>query len=267
VPSLINAVVVAAIALVAGGEVRDAALLALAMLGFQASVGTTNDIVDLDHDRVARPGRPLVVGLIDTRTAIAIALAGAVVGLAISATFGGPVLLAGAAGLACGLAYDLWLRARGLGWICYAVAFPLLLCWTWLAVTGSFPPDPALLLPLAALAGPTIHLANGLADVEGDAATGAPGLAARLGPGRARIALAVMTGIVHALAWAVLLIGPAPSDVALGAAAFASATAALGVAGSWRPDPRSRELGWLLQAVAIGILAVACLATLSHAPA
>jgi 4-hydroxybenzoate polyprenyltransferase len=269
VPSLINALVVAAIALVASADAGEAALLGLAMFGFQASIGAVNDVVDLEHDRVARSTRPLVVGLIDTRTAIAMALAGAALGLVISAAFGAAVLVAGSAGHACGLAYDLRLRDRGLGWACYAAAFPLLLCWTWLAAAGSLPPGSALLLPLAALAGPTIHLANGLADLEADATAGVAevaGLAGRLGPRRAPIVLTILTAFVHALAWGVLLLGPVRADLAVVVALAASIVAALGVAGSWRQDARSRELGWLLQAVAMGVLAVACLATLAAAP-
>jgi 4-hydroxybenzoate polyprenyltransferase len=267
VPSLLNALVVGAIALVAGAAPGQASALAVAMLGFQASIGAINDVVDVEHDRVARPDRPLVAGVVDAREAVAVALVGGAFGLVISAANGLPVLVVGAAGYACGLAYDLWLRGRGLGWACYAAAFPLLLCWTWLASTGSLPPGSALLLPVAALAGPTIHLANGLADLDADEATGVVGLAGHLGPRRAPIALAALTTVVHALAWSVLLLGTAQLDVALAAASAASIAAALGVAGSWQPDPRARELGWLLQAVAMAALAVACLATLASAPA
>jgi 4-hydroxybenzoate polyprenyltransferase len=263
VPSLLVALVAVAIALVAGAALQRAALMGVAMLGFQASIGAVNDVVDLEHDRVARPDRPLVVGAVDTWAAIAVALAGGALGLVISAAFGAAVLVAGAAGYACGLAYDLWLRERGLGWACYAAAFPLLLCWTWLAAAGSLAPGSALLLPLAALAGPTIHLANGLADLDTDAAIGSAGLADSLGPRRGRIALVVLTVIVHALAWGVLLLAPDLPGPALVAGATASIVAALGVLGSCQSEARSRELGWLLQAVALAILAVAILASLA----
>ncbi len=78
--------------------------------------------------------------------------------------------------------------------------------------------------------------------------------------------LTILTAIVHALAWGALLLGPVRPDLAVVAALAASILAALGVAGSWQQDARSRELGWLLQAVAMGVLAVACLATLAAAP-
>ena len=60
----------------------------------------------------------------------------------------------------------------GAGWLCFAAALPLLLAWTWLAAAGSLPPGWPFLLPLAALAGPALHLANSLVDVDSDAQTG-----------------------------------------------------------------------------------------------
>jgi 4-hydroxybenzoate polyprenyltransferase len=262
-PSALNTALVVAIATVAGAPPVEAGLLGLAMLGFQASIGALNDVVDADHDRRSKLMKPIAVGAIGRRGAIIVALAGAAVGLIVSAGFGLPVLILGAAGLGCGLAYDLVMRQRGLGWLCFAGAFPLLLAWTWVGAAGSLPPGWPMLLPLAALAGPTIHLANSLVDLEADAQAGVTSLATRLGGERAPFALAIATTVIYVLAWAILIWLAAPPTAALLTAAAATLCAGLGVSLSWRSAARAREQGWLLQATGLALLAVAWVAAAS----
>ena len=260
-PSALNAALVIALAIVADASLLEAGLLGLAMLGFQASIGALNDIVDADRDRLGKPTKPIPAGLIGSRGATIVAVAGAAVGLVISAGFGLPVLILGAAGYGCGLAYDLVMRRRGLGWLCFAGAFPLLLAWTWMAAAGSLPPGWPLLLPLAALAGPTIHLANSLVDLEADA-TGwgdQPGDVARRGPCAAR-ADDPQHRRIYVLAWVILRWLADPSTAALAVAAAATLCAGLGVSLSWRSATRAREHGWLLQATGLALLAVAWVA-------
>ncbi len=127
VPSAINAALVASLALVAGGDPAVAGILAVAMLGFQASIGALNDFVDADQDRVAKPAKPIPSGRTSGGVAVALVILGGAVGLGISAGFGAAVLVLGAAGYASGLAYDIFMRRWGLGWLCFAAAFPLLL--------------------------------------------------------------------------------------------------------------------------------------------
>ncbi len=255
-PSALNAALVVALAIVAGASLLEAGLLGLAMLGFQASIGALNDVADADLDRLAKPTKPIPAGAIDSRGATIVAVAGATVGLVISAGFGLPVLILGAAGYGCGLAYDLVMRRRGQGWICYAGAFPLLLAWTWMAAAGSLPPGWPLLLPLAALAGPTIHLANSLVDLDADQRTGATSLATSLGEDRAPLVLTILTASIYVLAWVILLWTTDPPTAALLAAAAATLCAGLGVSLSWRSATRAREQGWLLQATGLALLAV-----------
>lgn len=256
-PSAINALLVVALATTAGAQPGPALALGMAMLAFQAAIGAINDVSDADRDRVAKPSRPIPAGAISASTATRLGALCACVGLLISAAFGSVVALLGAAGLACGLAYDTVLGRRGLGWLCYAAAFPLLLAWTWEAAAGELPPGWPLLLPLAALAGPTIHLANSLADVESDERTGAVSLATRLGRRGALLALTWLTVVVWALAWAVLLsLGSLSREAGL-AAAGATLMAGIGLTASWQRSATVRQAGWLLQAVALAILALA----------
>jgi geranylgeranylglycerol-phosphate geranylgeranyltransferase len=248
---------VVALASIAGASAAVALTLGVAMLALQMAIGAINDSSDVEQDRIAKPWKPIPAGVISAATTTRLGIVSACIGLGISALFGPLVLLLGAAGLACGLAYDTVLGRRGVGWLCYAAAFPLLLAWTWLAAAGSLPPGWPLLLPLAAIAGPTIHLANSLVDVEADERSGAGSLATRLGRPRALRALSVLSFLIWGLAWLVLLSLPGlPVEAAL-AAASASAMAGVGLLSSWQSAGRMRQAGWLLQAVALALLAVA----------
>ena len=100
-----------------------------------------------------------------------------------------------------------------------------------------------------------IHLANGLADLEADARTGAPSLAIVLGRPRALRLLTVLTIVVQLLAWFVLLVVDLPAG-ALVLAAGASLLGWVGVALTWRGE-RPAQAGWLCQAVSVALLAVA----------
>lgn len=260
-PSALNAVLVVVLALVAGAEPSAAAALGIAMLGFQFSIGALNDIADAEADRLGKPGKPIPAGLVPVEVAAGIVVLGAIVGLGVSATFGATVLVVGAAGYACGVTYDVALRRRGLGWLCFALAIPLMLAWAWLAAAETLPPGWPLLLPLAALAGPALHLANSLVDVESDARTGRTSLATQLGPQRARSVLAVLVATIVALAWATLAVVGIEPGLALAAAIVATAMVTLGVALSWQGASRAREAGWLLQAAGLATMAAAWLAS------
>jgi 4-hydroxybenzoate polyprenyltransferase len=256
-PSAINALVVAALAVAAGAAPPVVGSLALAMFACQSAIGAINDVADAGRDRMGKPSKPIPAGDIGAGAATAVGFVAAVIGLLVSAAFGLPVLLLAVAGLSCGLAYDLRLRQSGLGWLGFAMAFPLLLAWTWLAAAGTLPPGWPLLLPLAAVAGPTVHLANSLVDVEVDIAAGAATLATRLGRRAGLLTLTALSACVWFAAWAVLLWLPSLPGAALAAALGATILGWLGVAASWGAAPSVREAGWLAQAVALGALSVA----------
>jgi 4-hydroxybenzoate polyprenyltransferase len=262
-PTAINGALVAALALVAGAGVGVAAWLALAMLGFQSSIGALNDLVDVERDRLVKPTKPIPSGHVSRPAAMGVAVVGGAVGLAISAAAGPLVLLLGVLGYGCGVVYDLLARRHGLGWLCFAAALPLLLTWTWQAAAGTLPPGWPWLLPLAALAGPTLHLANALVDLEPDATVGSSTLATRLGPRRSPRVLALLMVVILALAWATLAVGATLTAFTAAVGVLGSLAAAAGVALSWRVDPRAREIGWLLQACGLALLAVAWLAAVS----
>ena len=253
-PSSLNAALVAALVIVAGGGASKAIVLGAAMLGIQASIGAVNDLVDEPLDRRSKPWKPLTAGLLSRRTALAIGLVAGATGLLLSASFGAAVLALGATMYACGLVYDLYLKPTALAPLCFAVAFPLLPVYAWVAAAASLPPRSELLLPVAALAGPALQLANGVVDLESDAIAGLRGPVVRLGRRRSLVMLAALVATIHGLAWLTLAGGAAPPAGTLVAAAAATLLAIGGLVGSAQPQPGLRERGWQAQAIAIVVL-------------
>lgn len=253
-PSAVNAVLVLALYLVAGGTLAAAAALALGMLALQFAIGAVNDLADADADAVAKPGKPIPSGLVSRRTATGVAVTGAIIGLGAYAVHGPLTFTLALAMLGCGLAYDLRLKGLGLGWLCYAVAFPLLPLSTWLAASGSLPPRSELLLPVAALAGPTLQLANGLVDLERDRIAGIRSLSLWLGRRDSIVTLAALSAAVYGVAW-ITLLASGPTVGPLVAMALATVCAGIGITLSAAGRAEVRERGWQLQLVGIALLA------------
>jgi 4-hydroxybenzoate polyprenyltransferase len=253
-PSFLNAALVLALASLAGGPLLTASTLALAMLGIQFCIGTVNDLVDEPVDAVAKPWKPIPSGLVGRRIASTIALVSGGGGLLLSASVGPVPLLLAAAMLGCGLVYDFYLKPTRWAWACFAIAFPLLPVFAWYGAAGTLPPGSAFLLPLAALAGPLLQLANGLADYDVDRESGLDTLAVALGRQRSLLAMADMVVVIHGLAWLTIVrTGP---PLALAMAVVAGALAVVGLWLSASGKTARRELGWSAQAASIAALAV-----------
>jgi 4-hydroxybenzoate polyprenyltransferase len=252
-PSAVNAALVFALFLVAGGTPQGAVALGLGMLGLQFAIGAVNDLADAHADAAAKPWKPIPSGLVSRRAATGVALAGVLVALGAYAVNGPLAFTLALAMLGCGLAYDLGLKDAGLGWLCYAVAFPLLPLSTWLVAAGTLPPRAELLVPVAVLAGPTLQLANGLVDLERDRATGIRSLSLWLGRRDSIIALAALSAAVYGVAW-ISLLGSGPPVAALAAVGLATASAGAGIVLSAAARPEVRERGWQLQVVGIALL-------------
>ena len=257
-PSLLNTVLVLGLALVAGGSLPRAAALALGMLGLQISIGATNDVVDLPLDRVSKPHKPLVSGLVQPARARRIAVAAAILGLAAAALAGPLPLLMAAAMLACGLLYDFRLKPTPFAWACFSVAFAILPLYAWFGAVGELLPRPELVLPLAAASGPQLQLANGLVDLDDDLRAGQRTLAVRLGRRLSLLVIALLTGSIHAIAWATLGGGPG-MPIVVGA----SALAVTGLVSLSLRDERVRQAGWVLQATSLALLGLGWLSAVA----
>lgn len=264
-PSLLNAALVVTLAALAllrtpvgwARVVPVAGALGLGMLGIQFCIGAVNDVLDASSDALVKPFKPIPRGFVSRGRASVLAAVAGGGALLVAASFGLPVLLMAGAMLGAGLAYDAWLKPTPLAWLCFAVAFPILPVYAWYGAAATLPPHWQVLLPVAALAGPGLQLANGLVDLEGDSRTGLGTLSVRLGRRRAIVLMAGIITLIHALAWSTLGAASTYSTVpALAVVGPASALALLGLILSSRAAMPLREAGWQAQCLAIALLGV-----------
>ncbi len=210
--------------IVTGGNPGAAPLasLLIAMLGGQLAVGATNEIVDIELDRVTKPHKPLVSGLVSTRGAYCMVAVGLMLMVIGSMRFS---ILAGilcALGTGIGIAYSFWFKRTMWSWLPYVLAIPLLPIWVWVAL-GDPPAAVLLLYPIAIPALVAVHIAQSIADIEGDRAAGIRSLTVQLGSQGARVACWLLTIASVSLAMlSSLLVAPDPKwCLVTGAAAIA----------------------------------------------
>jgi len=259
-PSALNAALVLGIALLAGGTFERAVQLALAMLGLQFCIGSVNDLFDEALDAQSKSYKPIPAGRVTRRTASIVAGVTGGGGLLLAALVDPPdllPLLMAAVMLSAGLVYDVWLKPTAFGWVCFAVAFPILPIYAWYGAVGGLPPRWEVLLPVAALAGPALQLANGLIDLDTDQRAGLRTLAIRLGRRNALALMAVALLVIHVLAWVTVTVG-APDAVGL-LAGVAGALALGGLVASANSETIVREIGWSAQSASIATLALSWL--------
>ncbi len=253
-PSLLDGAITAVLALVAGAAGGRAALLGIAMVALQVSIGALNDLTDIERDRGHKPAKPLPTGRVGERSARVIVVAGLVLGLGLSWLAGPAALAVAVGGTATGYAYDLRLKATAWAWLPFAVGIPLLPVYAWVGGVGRIPAAFLILLPLAVAAGGAIALLNGLVDVERDRAAGIETPVGRLGPRRARRLAAGLVGLV-----ALGVLGSLASIGAEPAAWLVGATGAVlsGIGARLAGSPRAsvRERGWEAGAVGLALLA------------
>ena len=193
-PTVAVTALVTAFAAILGWRGGGLALVALAVLAGQLSVGWANDAKDAALDRAAaRATKPVVAGLVAPRTLWASALAALAISCALSWLAAG--WLGGSLhvwAVAWGWLYTLGLSRTPLSWLPYALAFGALPAFLEI---GLGEPGAPLWLTLAfAVTAVGAHLANALPDVERDRAQGVGGLAVSLGERRAALACWALTG-------------------------------------------------------------------------
>ena len=258
-PSLLDGLVVGAVALVAGGDGLTAARLALSMTALQVSIGALNDVIDAPTDAGHKPGKPIPAGLVPRRLGLAAVVGGAGIGLALGAPSGSATVALAIVGLAIGFGYDLVFKGTVWSWVPFAVGIPLLPVYGWVGVAGSLPGSFVVLVPLAVVTGAGLSVANARADTELDTAAGVQSVAIRLGERRSWLVDAVLLGAVVIVAIATLAATGA-SAIDLACAVGAGLVVGLGVFVGRGGDRTRREWGWELQAVGAGLLAAVWLA-------
>lgn len=225
-----------------------AALVVLAVLTSQLSIGWSNDLLDVARDRrVGRTDKPLATGALPLAVARTACVAAVVLTVPLGFALG---LAAGALNLLCtaaGWAYNLGVKATVWSAVPYVVAFGAIPALVGVARPGG--DLPPVWMPVAgALLGVGAHFLNVLPDLGDDAATGVRGLPHRLG---AHWTPVVATAVLVAASLVIVLgsgVSVGPGVVAL---VLVAALAGLALRGSGR--------GPFLAAVGIALVDVALL--------
>ena len=225
-PTVAVTVVATLLAVAAGVPAGRTALVAVAVLAGQASIGWSNDWLDADRDRaVARADKPVVRGAVTPallrRAALGALGAAVVLSLALGLVPGLLLLVLVGSGWAynAGLKRTIW---SGAG---YVTGFGALPAGVVAAAPGT-PVAPWWLVAAGAALGAAAHLANVAPDLDDDLATGVRGLPHRLG---ARIS-AACGALLLAGASLVLVLGPPGPPAATAWAALVLAAPAAAVA-------------------------------------
>jgi 4-hydroxybenzoate polyprenyltransferase len=220
-PSLAVTAFFTAVALAAGMGSGRSALLALAVLVGQASIGWANDFLDAGRDRAAaRADKPIARGQVNDGVVGACAAVALVADVPLSLLVG---WRAGAAHLiAVGSAwmYNLQLKYSWASWAPYVLSFGLVPVIVAAGLPGS-PLPQATLVAAGSCCGIAAHFANTVGDAADDALTGVRGLPQRMGPAASTVIAAGFVAVAS-----VLLV------VATAAAVPALVAAGVGVAGA-----------------------------------
>jgi 4-hydroxybenzoate polyprenyltransferase len=192
------------LAVAAGVPPARTALLFVAVLAGQASIGWSNDWLDADRDRaVARADKPVVQGAVRPDLLRTLALAAAAIAVVLSLLLGlvpGLLLLAL---VASGWAYNAGLKRTPASVLGYVVGFGALPAGVVAAAPGT-PIAPWWLVAAGAALGAAAHLANVAPDLEDDLATGVRGLPHRMGARASAVTCALLLGSASVL----LVLGP-----------------------------------------------------------
>jgi 4-hydroxybenzoate polyprenyltransferase len=261
-PSLLDGLVVAGVASIAGSGPGAAVLLGLSMTFLQGSIGAVNDIVDAPRDAIAKPDKPIPAGLVSRTTASTTAVIGGGLGLALgwlAGPHGASVVLIGLVVLGIGFAYDLWFKGTAWSWLPFAVGIPLLPVYGWVGSTGGLSESFAVLIPAAIVAGAALAIANARADEARDQASGTVSVATGLGARRSWWIEAILLALVVVTA-ALTLVFSGAGSVPFAGVVLATALIAAGLAIGRSDDAGPRERAWEIQAIGVAMLAAAWLA-------
>jgi len=146
----------------------------------QFSIGILNDYCDPELDAAGGKDKPIVRGLVRPHDALLAGLFMIVLMFVILLPLNHLALLAALGYLALGQLYNLGLKSTPASGILFALAMPLLPLYAFAGV-DRIPSMVIWFLPIGALLGVTLNLANALPDVEEDAASHANTLAVAVG--------------------------------------------------------------------------------------
>ena len=154
-------------------------LLFLAVTSIYGAIGALNDYCDYPLDKTAKPGKPLVRGLVSFRFALWQMVVLATIGMALSFALNWQTACFSALILALGIWYDVRAKRSLWSWVPYAVGIPTLPVWGF-AAAGRFERVLLLAYPLGALLSLALNMSNTLPDWESDVSFGLRALTHRL---------------------------------------------------------------------------------------
>jgi 4-hydroxybenzoate polyprenyltransferase len=255
-PSILDGVVVAVVALIAGGSPALAFQLGLSMTTLQFSIGALNDLHDAPDDAGRRPGKPIPAGLVGAPFARGVVVGGAVIGTALATLVDPRIGLLAAIVLVIGYWYDLLAKGTVWSWLPFAVGIPILPVYGWYGAALVLPSFVGILIPVAFLASGALAIANARADVERDRAAGTVSVATALGlEGSWRQHARLWAGaIVIALGW---LVFRGTEPLALAPVVVAGGLMAVVVLVARTAGPGGRERAWQFEAV-LAAVGLAC---------
>ncbi|SFP19071.1 4-hydroxybenzoate polyprenyltransferase [Geodermatophilus dictyosporus] len=225
-PAAAVTVVATLLAVAAGLPAGRVALVGMAVLAGQASIGWSNDWLDADRDRaVARADKPVVQGAVAPAVLRTAALAAAAAAVVLSLLLGPVPGLLLLVLVASGWAYNAGLKRTAASALPYVTGFGALPAGVVAAAPG-VPVAPWWLPAAGAALGAAAHLANVAPDLDDDLATGVRGLPHRLGAQ----ASAALGALLLGTASLVLVLGPAGPPAPWGWAGLALAVPAVVVA-------------------------------------
>ena len=180
------------------------ALVCLAILVGQLSIGWSNDAFDASADaRAERQAKPTVAGVVSSRTLWLAAAAALIASSALSwlaaGFIGGSIHIFA---VAMGWLYNVALSRTVWSWLPYALAFGAFPLFLYVGLDGE--PGPWWTVAVFATVAVSAHLANALPDLESDRSAGVDGLVIRLGERRSTVLcwllLGAATGVLVAVA-------------------------------------------------------------------
>jgi 4-hydroxybenzoate polyprenyltransferase len=220
------------------------ALVALAFLSGQLSIGWSNDWLDAARDQVVgRTDKPTLRGL-PVPVLRSAALLAATACVPLSLLLGWRAGLVHLVAVASGWAYNLRLKATAGSFLPYALSFGLVPSVISLAAPRHHL-SPWWAMAAGALLGVGAHGANTLPDLEDDVATGVLGLPQRLG----RRVTSVLSGVALVLATVALAFGPGLSVVGSLAIGLSVLVFGAGLALGRRPGSRAAFLSVIVVAL------------------
>lgn len=199
-PTLMVTVLTVVLGVAVGLPPVRLAVVALAVLAGQLTIGLSNDLLDAERDRaVGRLDKPIAQGLVSARAVMTVAVVCAVVAFVLPFTLGVGTGVAHAVLVASGLAYNAGLKSTVASVVPFVVSFGVLPAVVTLAAAPPTPPA-VWALGVGAVFGVAIHFTNVLPDLGDDARTGVVGLPHRLGRLRAGLVAFAALGTAAGLA-------------------------------------------------------------------